>query len=276
MAKKSEQYWRTEVSAIEPSKVSVRGYDLEQLIGIPFSAATYLLIRGRLPSPAETRVVDALLTAILDYGLEKSGTLAARAVVSSNPSMQAGLAAAILGAGEHSVDPSNAAQFVLDQHRRWSESGLAMDEYAEQEVAELGRRRMRVPGFGHPVFRYEDPRGRRLQTIAAREGLWGEPAQLYVAIHRAFIRNPKVAHFPMNDVGVVAAIAIALGFTPQETTALAVIGTLPGIAAHVTEEIESGQVIRRIPAADVDYEVPERDLLEDACALGWTKDALNG
>lgn len=272
----SEQYWRTEVSSIEPTKVSVRGYDLEQLIGIPFSAAAFLLMRGRFPTPSETRVVDALLTAILDYGLEKSGTLAARAIVSSNPTMQAGLATAILGAGEHSVDPSNAAQFILDQHQAWTESGLSMDEYAEQEVVDLGRRRVRIPGFGHPVFRYEDPRGQQLRAIAVQEGLWGEAAQLYEAIHRAFVKDPKVAHFPVNDVGTLGAIAVALGFTPPETTALAVIGTLPGVAAHVMEEMESGRLVRRVPACDVDYEVPERNLSEDAAALGWTPEALKG
>jgi hypothetical protein len=32
-------------------------------------------------------------------------------------------------------------------------------------------------------------------------------------IHRAFIKLPGPEHFPMSDVGVLAAISVPLGFT---------------------------------------------------------------
>lgn len=263
------KYWYTSVSAIEPERVTVRGYDLEDLIGLPFGAAAFLLITGRTPSPQQARVVDALLTGVLDYGLQKAGTVAARAVVSSNPNMQAGLATAVLAAGEHSLATENAARFVAEQYAAWRESGLTMDDFAQAAVSELAARRVRVPGFGHQVFRGLDPRAQKLRAIAVREGLWGEPAELYEAIHRAFTRNPKVAHFPINDVGALAAISIALGFTPEESTALAVIGTLPGVAAHITEELRSGKLVRQIPPEDVEYDVPRRDFAADFGAAGW-------
>jgi citryl-CoA lyase len=266
------KYWSTSISKISPERVVVRGYDLEDLIGIPFGAATFLLMRGRLPSPNEARVVDALLTAVLDYGLEKAGTVAARAIVSSNPDMQAGLAGAVLAAGEHSLAPEGAAQFIADQHEAWKDSGLGMEEFAEQVVSEFSARRARIPGFGHPVFRGTDPRAEKLRAIAVSEGLWGEPAQLYECIHRAFVRNPKVAHFPINDVGVLAAVAVAMGFTPKETTALAVVGTLPGIAAHVTEEITTGKLVRRVLPEDVDYNVEDKHFATDFSKLGWAAD----
>lgn len=263
------KYWQSEVSEIEPKHVFVRGYDLEDLIGIPFGAATYLLIRGELPTPQQTKVVDALLTAVLDYGLEKAGTLAARAVISSNPNMQAGLATAVLAAGEHSLAPENAARFITEQHIAYEASGLGLEEFAAQTVDDARSRRYRIPGFGHPVFKFEDPRSLKLKTIAKEQGLWTGPALVYEAIHREFVKNPKVAHFPINDVGVIAAISVALGFTPEESTALAVIGTLPGVTAHVMEEIRSGALVRRIPADQADYHVPRKDLRSDAAELGW-------
>ena len=61
--------------------------------------ATYLLIRGELPTPSQVKVLDAVLSAVLDYGLEKPGTVAARFAVSANPNMPAGLAAACLSVG---------------------------------------------------------------------------------------------------------------------------------------------------------------------------------
>lgn len=269
MSEADDKYWKSEISEIEPEHVFVRGYDLEHLIGIPFGAATYLLIKGEFPTPQQTKVVDALLTAVLDYGLEKAGTVAARAVVSSNPNMQAGLATAILAAGEHSLAPEDAARFITDHYAEFESSGLELDEFAARVVADARERRYRIPGFGHQVFNYEDPRSLKLKAIAEAQGLWSGPALMYEAIHREFVKNPKVAHFPINDVGVIAAISTALGFTPEESTALAVIGTLPGVAAHITEETRSGNLVRRIPAEQVDYRVPRKDLRGEATELGW-------
>lgn len=264
------KYWKSSVSRIEPEHVLVRGYDLQELIGIPFAGATFLQLRGRLPSPGEVRVVDALLTAILDYGLEKSGTAAARYVVSSNPNMQAGLATAVLAAGEHSMAPENAAQYIADAYAAFEAADTDdMAVFAQGVVADAQVRRFRIPGFGHPVFRGEDPRAQKLKAIAVEAGLWGGPAALYAAIHAEFVKNPKVAHFPINDVGMLAAVAVALGFSPRETTALAVIGTLPGVAAHITEEITSGRLIRVIQPSEAEYDVPAHDLEADLAGAGW-------
>jgi citrate synthase len=68
---------------------------------------------------------------------------------------------------------------------------------------------------------------------------------------------------------MLAAISVALGFTPQESTALAVLGTLPGVVAHVSEEYEAGKFGRVVPAADVAYDVPRRDYAADRASAGW-------
>ncbi|MFC5337074.1 citryl-CoA lyase [Leucobacter denitrificans] len=268
-----QKYWKTGISRIEPEHIYIRGYDLEQLIGLPFAATTFLQLRGRLPSPGEARVVDSILTSILDYGLEKAGTAAARFIVSSNPNMQAGLATAILGAGEHSVAPENAARFIQEQYSAFEESGSAdMAEFAAGVVADASAKRYRIPGFGHPVFRGEDPRAQKLKRIAVEAGIWEGPAKLYEAIHAEFVKNPKVAHFPINDVGMLAALCVAMEFTPEEATALAVIGTLPGVAAHITEEITSGRLVRQVQRSEAKYDVPELDLQADMAAAGWDVD----
>lgn len=266
----ASKYWNTAVSEITPETVYIRGYRLEDLIGTSFTTTTFLMIKGRLPSPAEAKVLDAILTSVLDYGLEKSGTAAARFVVSCNPQVQAGLAAAVLGAGDYALATENTAQFIVDTHRRFQAAEETdLDTFAAQVVADASATKFRIPGFGHPVFRHVDPRAAVLKQIAVDQGLWGESLQLYEAVHRAFIQQRGREHFPINDVGVLAAISVALGFTPKESTALAVLGTLPGVVAHITEELESKKVVRRIPAADVDYQVGRRSLADDLTEAGW-------
>ncbi|MBB6627587.1 citryl-CoA lyase [Nocardioides sp. KIGAM211] len=268
-----EPYWTSSISEITPETVFVRGYRLEDLIGTSFTASVFLLIKGRLPSPQEAAVLDAILTGVLDYGLEKTGTAAARYVVSSNPSMQAALATAILAAGDYALAPENSARFITDTHAAWVAAGRPdMKAFAEQIVADARRAKLRIPGFGHAVFKKKDPRSEILRSIAVDNQLWGEPAQLYEAVHQSFIQLPGREDFPINDVGMLAAISVAVGFTPQEATALAVLGTLPGIVAHVSEEYATGKIGRVIPAADVAYDVPRRDYAEDLSAAGWAAD----
>ncbi|WP_020133582.1 citryl-CoA lyase [Streptomyces sp. 351MFTsu5.1] len=265
-----DPYWHSTVSEITPDTVFVRGYKLDELIGLSFTSSTYLLIKGRLPTPQEARVLDAVLTGVLDYGLEKAGTAAARYVVSANPNMQAGLATAVLAAGDYGLATENSARFIADTHAAYEAAGKpGIAEYAEKVVADARAARLRIPGFGHPVFKRTDPRAQILRQVAVDAGLWGEAAQLYEAVHLAFTRLPGREEFPINDVGMLAAICIALGFTPQESTALTVIGTLPGVVAHISEEYASGRVGRVIPAEDVSYAVPRRDLATDLEAAGW-------
>ncbi len=264
------RYWRTEVSDISADKMWVRGYDLEELIGLPFSAATFLMIRGRIPTPQEAKVMDAVLTAVLDYGLEKSGTAAARYVVSCNPDMKAGLAAATLSAGTYGLATDNTCRFIISTYERYVAEGEPdLDQFASRVVAQARDEKFRIPGFGHPVFRFVDPRATILRQIAQENGLWGPSLALYEAIHRAFVQQPGREHFPINDVAIMAAITVGLGFSPEESTALAIMGTLPGVVAHISEEMSSGRTQRVIPRADADYDVPRRSLAEDMSAAGW-------
>src|SRR5262245_62706541 len=103
-------YWTSTVSRVEADRVLIRGYDLEALIGgQSFTASCFLLLRGRLPTPDEARALDAVLNAVLDYALEKPGTVAARYTVSANPSVVAGLAAAVLAVGSYTLAPEDTA-----------------------------------------------------------------------------------------------------------------------------------------------------------------------
>jgi len=268
-----ETYWTSRVSAVTAEKVFIRGYDLEDLIGdLPFTAATYLLIRGELPTPAQVRVLDGVLSAVLDYGLEKPGTVAARFAASANPSMAAGLAAACLSVGQHTLATEDTSRFIIETYTRFQQSSLSMTEFAEQEIARLRETGRRIPGLGHPVFKRVDPRAAALRQLAVEESCWSPAAELYEAVHAAFTKLPGKQDIPINDVGVMAAVLVGLGFTPEEGTGVAILSTMPGLIAHVSEELQSGRRIRVIPREDVRYDVDAgRDYRADRDAAGWVE-----
>jgi citrate synthase len=263
--------WTSSISRVDGDSVHIRGYDLEELIGGPsFTTSCFLLIRGRLPSPAEVRVLDAVLNAVLDYALLKPGTVAARYAVSGNPSMTAGLATAILSVGSYTLAPEDTARFVLDAHDRYAASGLPLEEVAAEIVDDARSQRLRIPGFGHPKFKRIDPRAQRLKQVAVEAGVWGEKGALYDQIHRAFVEAAGKPDVPINDVGMMAVVLLELGFSPDEMTGLAILSTFPGLIAHVSEELQSGQRIRVVPDEQVDYgDQPPLDLAKGLRTAGW-------
>jgi citryl-CoA lyase len=265
--------WQTSVSRVDDGKVLIRGYDLEALIGgQSFTASCFLLLRGRLPSPGEQRALDAVLNAILDYALLKPGTVAARYAVSANPNMVAGLATAVLSVGTYTLAPEDTARFALAAHARHTAMGSSLTETAGTIVADVRSRKERIPGIGHPLFKGVDPRAQKLKQIAVAEGLWTERAELFELVHRTFVDAIGKPDIPINDVGVIALVMLELGFTPDEMTGLAVLSTLPGVIAHVSEELASGRRIRTVPDDQVDYgAVVMRDFAADRSTAGWEK-----
>ncbi len=262
--------WESSVSHVEPANVYIRGYDLGEIVGkLSFASAAYLLIRGDLPTPGQSRMMEAVMCSILDYALGKPGTVAARINVSGNPSMTAGLATAVLGAGEYTLAPEAGGAFLLNSFRDYKDSGLPMAQAAQALVARLRERGERVPGFGHPVFRVTDPRAQKLKLIAQDTGVWGETCEWYEAIHASFTKAAGKPDLVINDVGMLSAILAQMGFSPAEMTGLAVTSTIPGVIAHVSEEIRGKVRIRGIPDEDVTYDRTTRDLGEGLARAGW-------
>jgi citryl-CoA lyase len=267
--------WATSVSRVEGARVLIRGYDLEALIGgQSFTSSCFLLVRGRLPSPSEERALDAVLNAVLDYALLKPGTVAARYAVSANPSMVAGLAAAVLSVGPYTLAPEDTARFAIAAYERHTVAGTSLTETAAAIVGDVRARKERVPGIGHPLFKGVDPRAQKLKQVAVSEGLWSERGELFELVHRAFVDAIGKPDIPINDVGMMALVMLELGFRPEEMTGLAVLSTLPGLIAHVSEELASGRRIRTVPDDQVDYTgVVARDFAADRAVAGWEERA---
>ncbi len=270
MGSEPRRYWQTSVSEVDAADVFIRGYNLRELIGtVSFASATYLLIRGVLPTPGQARTLDAILCSVLDYSLKKPGTVAARYCVSANPSMVAGVATAMLAVGEYTLAPDDAGRFIVETLREARAGKASREEAAASLVARVRRDRQRIPGFGHPNFRVLDPRAQKLKTIAQREQVWGECCAWYESVHARYVQEVNKSELVINEIGMMAAILADMEFSPPEMTGIALISSIPGVIAHVSEELASGVRIRTIPDELVDYAGERRDLAADLVKAGW-------
>src|SRR5205814_8342729 len=89
--------WNTAVTRIEPNRVTVRGYDIAELMGrVSFGAAVYLILTGEMPSTAVGRLMDTVLVSSIDHGATPPSALAARTTASTGAALSASVAAGIM------------------------------------------------------------------------------------------------------------------------------------------------------------------------------------
>jgi citryl-CoA lyase len=245
--------WRTEVTYVDEDDIFIRGTDIRELIrNRSFTEVIFLTLKGRFPEKREQRMLDAALASLVDHGFVSSHVTAARFIVSGNPSIVAGVAGGVLAAGPNTLSPETAAKFLDDAMRRHKQLGGSVEQSAEAIVAGVIERAEKIPGFGHVTHKKEDPRTPALRAVAEELGWIGERTRLYEAIHRRFTTTKK-RHLPINADGMLAALLGEMGWSAGEMAGLAVLAALPGLLAHVVEEIDGGVPHRFIPSEQVSY-----------------------
>src|SRR4029078_4306208 len=82
--------WHTAITCIEPNKILVRGYPLDELMGrLTFGETIYLLLMGECPTPGIGRRVDTMALSFIDHGATPPSTLAARNTATAGAPLRA-------------------------------------------------------------------------------------------------------------------------------------------------------------------------------------------
>jgi citryl-CoA lyase len=253
----SSPVWVTSLSATAADTVSLRGYELAELVGtVPFPAVVHLLYTGELPDPPTARLIDAVMVASIDHGAGAPSALAARTAISGGATLQAGAAAGLLTLGEHhgaAVESSmQAIAAVVDAG---ATTGRSPSDAAERLVATWRADGRRVPGFGHRQHRTRDPRVDRLFGLAREVGVAGDHLAAATAIEAALARAVG-RPVPLNIDGAMAALLGEVGFPSALGNALFIASRLAGILAHANEERQTMPPMRRVDPVGHVYRGP--------------------
>ena len=230
----------TSIGKAELHRVLVRGYDLtEELVGkITFTQMASLLLVGRLPTPNEARMIDALLVILVEHGMV-GNVVAARLTYHSAPeAIQGAVAVALLGAGSVHLGSSEWSARMLEDALPRERQAVDLEAAAARVVQSYTARKERIPGIGHRTHAEGDPRAERLFAIARETGVYGKYCDLIQKISAAAERAAG-RKLPVNVTGAIAAIALDLGLPWQLTKAFALIGRTLGVMAHLGEEIRN-------------------------------------
>lgn len=254
--------WQTGITQVEPNRILVRGYPVDELMGrVSFGQAVYLLLVGELPTPSIGRMMEALLVASIDHGPVPPSANAARLVASSGAPLRASVAAGVLAFGEHHGGDVGSCMDFLARGVGLVREGHTYESAAAHLVRAYAEIGAPPPGFGHRLHT-QDPRTSRLFQMALELDLDGQHQQMIRAIDRALRQEQSDGTpLPINVDGAMAAVSADLGLDPSVGDALFIISRVPGLVAHAREEAQREGPMRQIDATASLYDgSPQRRL----------------
>jgi citrate synthase len=256
-AREHRTTWRTAVTHVEPNRILVRGYAVDELMGrVSFAEGIYLLLEGELPSPAIGRLMDAMLVSLIDHGTSPPSTIAARNVATAGAPLRASVAAGVLGFGTYHGGDIERCVTMLERGVVLVREGASHDEAAQQIVGDHLSEREAVPGFGHRMHSH-DPRAARLFQMALELEVDGAHLRMLRAIERALnATRPDGQRIPVNVDGAIAAVCADIGLAASVGHALFIISRVPGLIAQAREEQERERPMRQIDSTAVIYDGP--------------------
>jgi citrate synthase len=228
----------TAISTSDAASITIRGKDLcSELIGkIDFADYFFLLLMGRTPDDNQRFFVNALLVAIAEHGLVPSVAAARMTLAAAPEALQGAVAAGLLGSGSVVLGSAEVAGIFLHELVREAETKNARDA-AIEKVREYRRRKMAIPGFGHPQHADGDPRANVLLKLARERGLAGPYIGMLHTIAE-ILPEALGRPLPININGVIPAILLEIGFPVTAMKSISILARTAGLLAHLNEETE--------------------------------------
>jgi citrate synthase len=197
------------------------------------------LIRWRGEAdPRHVKAIDAYWISAAEHGMNAS-TFTARVVASTGADVAAALSAAVgaLSGPLHGGAPSRVLKMLDD---------VAASGDAERYVKEVLDRGERLMGFGHRVYRAEDPRARVLRRTARELGATRvEVAEALEQAALAELQARRPDRVLATNVEFWSAVVLDYAEVPPELfTPMFTCARTAGWSAHIMEQKREGRLIR--------------------------------
>ena len=207
-------------------------------------AANFLyMLTGERPAATAIRALDVALVLHADHELNAS-TFAARVAAATLTDLYSAIVAAVgtLKGPLHGGANADVMRLLLEIGE--TAAGERVDDVIRGKLA----RREKIPGFGHRVYRTEDPRATHLRQMSRDLGrragrtAWFEMSQRIEALVKAEKKlNPNVDFYSASTYH-------ALGIPIDLYTPIFAVSRMAGWTAHVLEQYANNRLIR--PRAD--------------------------
>jgi citrate synthase len=212
--------------------------------GLSHAANLLWMLKGEKPSRQAVELIDRDLILHAEHGSNAS-SFAARVVVGTEANLHAALTAAVaaLSGPAH----GGAAEDVMRMAEEIGDAQRAADYVREKRKAGEP-----ITGFGHRVYRAEDPRARHMRGGVERlsqelgEPVWYEILQAVVTAMAPYARHGVNVNVDFYS-GVVYHL---LGIKRDLFVPIFAIGRVPGWVVQVLEQMDNNILIRPLTLYD--------------------------
>ncbi|MBN1290671.1 MAG: citrate synthase [Candidatus Latescibacteria bacterium] len=194
------------------------------------------MFHGKLPTKLQTRAMDLILLLHADHGLNAS-TFAARVTASTHADMHAAVTTA-LGTLKGPLH-GGANERVMKMLKEITDVA-EVDEY----ISTMLSQGQRVMGFGHRVYKKEDPRTAHLREMSEELCSKRGNQKLYEISHSIEEHVFKVKGIYPNVDFYSATVQHALGIPEEFYTTIFAASRISGWVAHILDQYENNRLIR--------------------------------
>ncbi len=200
-------------------------------------AANFLyMLRGTPPNELEQKAMEVLMVLHADHELNAS-TFTARVIASTLADMHSALAGALgaLKGPLHGGANQRVMEMILD---------ISDVETVQAYIAGMLENKKRIMGFGHRVYRTEDPRTQHLRKYSELLCESRNEKQLYEISRRIEQAVMQAKGIHPNVDFYSATVQHALGIPPEYFTAVFAASRTAGWVAHILEQYADNRLIR--------------------------------
>lgn len=241
--------FQTAISKHTNDGLELRGKSLTQLANeVDFTSVLFLSITGKMPSPAQKKVLDAILILSIDHGVQPASGFVPRVVAASGNDIVTAMASTLLAIGPyHGGAISKNMEILLELNQAPDIEQAAIDL-----VKKYRSEKKRISGFGHPKYTKEDPRTTQLFSLARQHKLDDNFVTTARTLEHA-IEQELGRHLVLNVDGAIAVMLLTMGFDPKSGNAIFALARTAGSIAHILEEQSSGKWVRRLNSDQVEF-----------------------
>jgi len=203
---------------------------------LPHAANFLYMLLGEEPDQESARALDVTLVLYADHTMNAS-TFTARVIASTLSDMHSAITGAIAALKGPLHGGANEEAFKMLEE-------IGEVDNAEQWVRDALERKRKIMGFGHRVYKTEDPRATHLRRLSRELGERSGETQWYEISERVEkVVMEEKGLYPNVDF-YAASVYHSLGVPTDLMTPIFALARMAGWTAHVREQYNDNRLIR--------------------------------
>ncbi len=197
---------------------------LEKSQSTSFTGMIFELLSERKPSEAELKIFELILNLSIDHGPDTPSAVPTIEAAKGGKTISEAVAAGLLEINDRH---GGAIEPAMNFFKKIKDENLDPKDLVKEYLDE----HKLIGGFGHRIYKDQDPRAQLILDRLSEAQIGQEWAEIALKVEQA-IEQTKGAHLPLNIDGAIAVALLGFGWEPKLAKAVFIVARVPGLCAH--------------------------------------------